>query len=411
MIPPLFLDRASADIDAPRSDSFCYKGEAGSLGVGVQTPASDKPRSRFWEKEPGVGFPNLVAWQTIRETVIDEVAVMVEEIRALDLFCGAGGSSRGLFSAGVRPVAAVDLWNKAIESYKANFPEAETFQQRLETLSPSTITNKVGSIDLLVASPECTNHSVAKGNQPRCEVSRNTAFQVVRYAEAMKPRWVIVENVTNMQRWHRFSDWKSSLEDLGYNVLVTSLSSEKFGVPQSRRRLFVLCDKEAKPQAPKVRIRPPRTAASILQDTDPDGNEWSYSPLYKKGRAPDTLARARRAMHHLGNDAPFLVVYYGSDQAGGWQSLDRPLRTITTLDRFALVRRNGRNREMRMLQPPELAAAMGFPEAHQWAKSTRREKIKMIGNAVCPPVMQAAVESLVGAGAPSRNLCCHGASA
>jgi DNA (cytosine-5)-methyltransferase 1 len=100
-------------------------------------------------------------------------------------------------------------------------------------------------------------------------------------------------------------------------------------------------------------------------------------------------------MRTLGPDEQFLLVYYGTDGAGGWQALGRPLRTITTLDRFALVRPNGDGYEMRMLQPPELAAAMGCPAGYVWPETARRNKIKMIGNAVCPPVMQAIVSHLV----------------
>ena len=65
------------------------------------------------------------------------------------------------------------------------------------------------------------------------------------------------------------------------------------------------------------------------------------------------------------------MVYYGTDAAGGFQTLNRPLRTITTLDRFAYVRPNGIGHEMRMLQPPELAAAMGFFLEHKWPSSRR----------------------------------------
>ena len=72
------------------------------------------------------------------------------------------------------------------------------------------------------------------------------------------------------------------------------------------------------------------------------------------------------------------MVYYGSDGAGGYLRLDRPLRTVTTLDRFAYVRPTQFGHEMRMLQPTELAAAMGFPVEHQLPKSTRREFINPI---------------------------------
>jgi len=57
---------------------------------------------------------------------------------------------------------------------------------------------------------------------------------------------------------------------------------------------------------------------------------------------------------------PFLLVYYGTDGSGGWQPLDRPLRTLTTLDRFGLVTWKGDTPMLRMLQVPELQRAMGF---------------------------------------------------
>jgi DNA (cytosine-5)-methyltransferase 1 len=99
-------------------------------------------------------------------------------------------------------------------------------------------------------------------------------------------------------------------------------------------------------------------------------------------------------MSALGREKSFLIVYYGTDAAGGWQTLDRPLRTITTLDRFALVSPSPDGHVMRMLQPPELAAAMGFPADYRWPAVTRRERIKLVGNAVCPPLMKEIVTSL-----------------
>ena len=135
----------------------------------------------------------------------------------------------------------------------------------------------------------------------------------------------------------------------------------------------------------------------VLHSGGSNGFNYKMSPLFRKDRkrAGDTLERAKRAISSLGEDAPFLIVYYGTDAAGGWQTLDRPLRTITTLDRFALVRPSKGGHVMRMLQPPELAKAMGFPSNYKWPDVTRRERIKLVGNAVSPPVMKAVVEAIV----------------
>lgn len=72
-------------------------------------------------------------------------------------------------------------------------------------------------------------------------------------------------------------------------------------------------------------------------------------------------------------------MYYGSD-GGGWQPLNRPLRTITTLDRFALVQHNGHEPRMRMLQVPELKRAMGFDEDFKLPVGVRRDRIRLLGN-------------------------------
>jgi DNA (cytosine-5)-methyltransferase 1 len=297
--------------------------------------------------------------------------------------------------AGATPVGGIDMWSTAIETYNLNFPDAMTWRRRIGGLSAMQVARSVGKIDLLLASPECTNHSVAKGNAPRCEDSRRTAFEVVRFAKVMQPRWLIVENVVAMRRWHAYKEWRKRLEALGYKLIEAVLDSHGFGVSQSRKRLFVIGDSEKVPCAPLPCGNPKATAKAILIPEDPNGKPWEFSRLNSPTRAKPTLERANRAIGQLGRKKPFLIVYYGSDGAGGWQSLDRPLRTITTLDRFALVKPNGSGHLLRMLQPTELAAAMGFPSDYKWPAVPRRCRIKLVGNAVSPPVIKAIVQQLM----------------
>jgi DNA (cytosine-5)-methyltransferase 1 len=305
--------------------------------------------------------------------------------------------------AGASIAGGIDFWEPAIQSYKLNFPGAETWRGRIEGITAKSVAEKIGHIDLLLASPECTNHTFAKGNRrvgEEQERSRRTAFEVIRFAKSLAPRWIVVENVVSMRRWDHYEAWKGKLRALDYQIREVVLDSQEFGVPQTRRRLFVLCDLEREPKAPQALNVSPATVTEILHSADSNGqyNGFSYdmSKLFgrRPGRAKDTLTRARRAIAALGKKKPFLIVYYGTDAAGGWQSLDRPLRTITTLDRFALVTPTSDGHVMRMLQPPELAKAMGFPDDYRWPDVTRRERIKLVGNAVAPPVMKAVVKAL-----------------
>jgi DNA (cytosine-5)-methyltransferase 1 len=108
------------------------------------------------------------------------------------------------------------------------------------------------------------------------------------------------------------------------------------------------------------------TAESIIQL-----DRWDSRPL--RLRAQPTRDRADRAILTLGKKVPFLIVYYGSDGAGGWQPLDRPIRTLTTLDRFGLVTWSGSTPMLRMLQVPELKRAMGFEDSYRLDHGSRRD--------------------------------------
>ena len=325
---------------------------------------------------------------------------MEHRIRVFDMFCGCGGSSRGAQMAGAEIVAGVDMWKIAADTYQNNFPKAKVYNVNTNTLAPQQIINDIGDIDLLLASPECTSHSPAKGNRDPCEESRATAFEVTRFARVMKPRWIVVENVIQMRRWDRFEEWQQGLETLGYKIKVRDFDAQYHNVPQSRRRLFIIGDSENEPSLPESKRRTRKTVKkNILGKGESSINPWRFSPVNRPNRARATIKRAERAIAALGANVPFIMVYYGNDGAGGFQTLDRPLRTVTTLDRFAYVRPNGDGYEMRMLQPMgELASAMGFPGAHWFPQTSRRNRIRLLGNAVCPPVMRDVVRTLTGIG-------------
>jgi DNA (cytosine-5)-methyltransferase 1 len=265
----------------------------------------------------------------------DDNTTKIRPIRAIDLFCGIGGNSLGAQQAGVEIVAGFDKWDLATFVYKDNFEGAIVENKPLQKVTAEQIKRKLGHIDLILASPECTSHSVARGNRKRRKWSMKLAFQVTRFSEVLKPRWIVIENVVNMRNWEHYSDFIKTLEGQGYKVKEQELVASDFGVPQSRKRLFLICDLVQTPP----QIDPPTTIVTQPARTIVNLNgTYKTTPLDNGRRAVKTLARANKGIEVLGEQEPFLLVYYGSDGDGsrGWQSLDVPLRTITTLDRFAL---------------------------------------------------------------------------
>ena len=312
-------------------------------------------------------------------------------IRGIDLFCGGGGSSWGARAAGIEMVGAVDAWDMAAATYRCNFPNAKVAQTRLSRRSSGDLLGDIGRVDLVLASPECTNHTPARGRRPKDEGSRATAFHVLKFIRELDPRWAVIENVIQMQSWERYSNFLKALKKHMY-VTERVLDAQDFGVPQTRRRLFLICSKDGPPDPPRPLTGNRRTILDVLAPT----GTYKTRPLFGSGLAEPTIARAKRAIDVLGRGVPFLIVYYSSDGAGGWQQVDRPIRTLTTLDRFGLVQWIAGEPRMRMLQVDELQRAMGFSSDYLLSQGSRRDKIKLLGNGVCPPVMQQIVTTLTG---------------
>ncbi len=317
-------------------------------------------------------------------------------IRVLDLFCGGGGSSWGAEASGAVIAGGIDACPLAVRTFQANFARAQGHVRRLSEDTDPRDFSDLGQIDLLLASPECTSHTCARGGRPRDEHSRLTARFVLNFMRHFRPRWTVIENVVSMRNWQGFNRLLGDMAKLGYKTSIQVVDAADFGVPQTRRRLFILCDRDCRPS----RLDPPLFSTPVPAEQVIDWEAgYPSGPLFRPNRAVATLDRARRAIASLGRGCPFLVVYYGSDGSGGWQPLSRPLRTLTTLDRFGLVTWHGDEPMLRMLQPPELMRGMGFDRVSMGRRYTlpfgsRRDRIRLLGNGVCPPVMASVVEHL-----------------
>jgi DNA (cytosine-5)-methyltransferase 1 len=231
----------------------------------------------------------------------------------------------------------------------------------------------------MLASPCCQGHSNARGtDSPRHDASRSTAWAVVDCCEACRPPFFIVENVPEFMSWTLYPAWLSALAALGYSVSPHIINAADCGVPQERIRLFLVGSRSKAPLRLSLPNLPHVPARSIL------GTEGSWSPV--AAHCPATRARVAAGRARFGSEA-FLIAYYGTARTG--ISIDAPLHTVTTHDRFALVQGD----LMRFLTVAEIRCAMGFPASYILPQSSKLAKL-LLGNAVCPPVMCALLEQL-----------------
>lgn len=170
-------------------------------------------------------------------------------VTCMDLFAGAGGSSVGAEAAGMTPTVAANHWPVATETYAANHPDVRVDTADISQTDP----RRYPTTDVLIASPECTNHSQAKGTSRKrqdpslfdsadlsAERSRATMWDVPRFAEQIDFKAIIVENVVEAVKWVGWRGWCQVMDDIGYHRQTLSLNAMFHGVAQSRDRLFVV---------------------------------------------------------------------------------------------------------------------------------------------------------------------------
>jgi DNA (cytosine-5)-methyltransferase 1 len=191
--------------------------------------------------------------------------VSTADLTATDQFCGAGGQTAGAKQvAGVHVVVALNHWRLAIETHNTNHPETVHECADISQVDP----RRYPRTDILLTSPECGNHTVAKNHQqaanaltlwdPRLEAerSRATMWDVPRFAECHRYRLIIVENVVEVRSWAPFDAWIAALASLGYRHEFVYFNS-RFAppTPGNRDRLYTVLWHEGCP-APNLDFTP-----------------------------------------------------------------------------------------------------------------------------------------------------------
>lgn len=292
-------------------------------------------------------------------------------MRAVDLFAGAGGFSLGARAAGVSVVWAANHWATAVDVYARNHPGPRPLCQDLRQADWT----RVPAHDLLLASPACTGHTRARGpERPHHDAARSTAWAVVECAEMHRPRAVVVENVTEFMQWTLYPSWLDAMQRLGYFMHENVIDAADVGVPQNRRRLFMV-GVRGRMRVDIGRPHVQHVPASTIFDVDAPDETWTRWDTL----SPNTQRRCTAGRQQHGRR--FLVAYYGNAQGG--RSLGRPVGTLTTKVRYGLVDGDF----LRMMRVHEASKGMGFPTSYVLTGSTTADH-QLLGNAVPPPMAE-----------------------
>lgn len=266
----------------------------------------------------------------------------------VDNFAGGGGASLGIKLATGREVdIAVNHDAAAIAMHEANHPRARHFTEDVWSVNPAAIC-RGEEVDLAWFSPDCKHFSRAKGSKPVEKKIRGLAWVAIKWARAVRPKLIILENVREFQDWGPLLDdntpdparkgltfrrFVGNLRALGYQVEWRDLNAADYGAPTHRKRLFLIarCDGESIvwPQAthgPK-QAAPWRTAAECI--------DWSLPcPSIFERKRPlkeNTLKRIAKGLWRFVITAkePFIVTCNHTDASFRGGAVSEPFKTIT----------------------------------------------------------------------------------
>ncbi len=285
----------------------------------------------------------------------------------IDNFAGGGGASTGLEAAFGRQVdVAINHDEAAIAVHAANHPGTRHYCQSIYSVDPLEATEG-RPVALVWFSPDCKHHSKAKGGKPRDKYIRDLAHVVPHWIERLKaatpggsgaPAVIMLENVEEFRQWgpldadnkpikerrgEEFDLWVRRIRKQGYKVEWRELRACDYGVPTSRKRLFLIARRDGlpivwpapthgKPDSPDVvagKLLPWRTAAECIDWTLPCPSIFDRQRPLKDATCRRIAAGVMRYV--VGSARPFIVpVTNSSWNPGRAWSADEPLRTITT---------------------------------------------------------------------------------
>lgn len=302
------------------------------------------------------------------------------KVYAADLFCGAGGTSSGLLKAAKRlglnvELLAVNHWDVAIATHSLNHPGVRHVNSDLEKVDPRQVVPS-GKLDLLVASPECTHFSKARGGKPMSKQSRASVKYILRWVTALEVKNVIIENVPEFMDWgplHRCSCSVGNFPSLnhaegckyglpvknrkgeffqrfvrkmqthhGYKVKYRVLNAADYGDPTTRKRLFILCRKGADPVFPEATHAPKKSAVDLFGKRRTwrparDIIDWKIKGesifTRKRPLAENTMRRIFAGLHKFGGNA-FVI---GQQSGAAPRSTDDPLPTVAGAGAISFV--------------------------------------------------------------------------
>ena len=321
-------------------------------------------------------------------------------MKTVDLFAGAGGLSIGLKQAGFEPVCAVEMDNDASRTYSRHSPKAKVYSDNIENVDLSNYSG----VELVCGGPPCQPFSTGGLRAGKYD-SRNMIPAFIDTVHLLNPKAFLIENVPGLavgKRREYLNQILEKLETLGYKVTWKVLNAADYGVPQSRRRLFIVGLKGIDFSFPNPTHGPNGqtpyiTAGDVLTD-QPYGTQNTSKITYAK--KPDLRPSPYHGLLFNGGGRPIdmskpsptILASAGGNKTHFVDVKGEVPRYHSYLNDGGTPR-TGQLNGARRLTPEESALLQSFPKDLVFC-GARSSQYRQIGNAVPPKLAEALGQEL-----------------
>lgn len=303
------------------------------------------------------------------------------KLTMVDLFAGAGGSSRGWTDAGFKVLAAVENEPGARAAYAGNFPRHRLITDDIKKVDFAALRAEIGPVDVVVGSPPCEAFTVANAERRRDPLDRLykdpagvLTWHFVQAVEKLEPRAFVMENVPGILEGGLKSELRALFRKAGFpRVWFNELRAEEHGTPSRRTRVFA-SNLELRP-APQPPPQPAWHYIQDLHDLEATGDVPNHAKLTVSRKEGARIAELEegQSLYHWRNEAGRVFGHKTRLRA------DEVAPTVMGSSRFIHPHDN------RFLTVREHARLMGFPDRHVFAGG-RGQQYDQVGEAVPPPL-------------------------
>lgn len=163
----------------------------------------------------------------------------------IDIFSGSGGLSQGAKLAGIKLKYANEIDFYSTQTYLSNHPEVKMFYSDIKKLKGTDLNVLKNETIVLFGGPPCQGFSYSNQRTRTKENEKNWLFEeFIRIAKEIMPEWIVFENVGGFSdsiNGFFFDQTKKKFQKLGYKVSPLILNAVDYGVPQNRKRVFIVC--------------------------------------------------------------------------------------------------------------------------------------------------------------------------